>query len=54
MSTFNLLPSNVSKIESIAFTKNPETNTLKLKLFFNVDVIPPRTVSSAAIIDIAK
>lgn len=54
ISTFNFCPKNVSNIESIAFPKNPETKTFKLKFPFKKAVIPPNTESIAAIIAIAK
>ena len=53
MSTFNFSPKYVSKIDKIAFPKNPVTNVLKSKFPFIVAYIPPKTESNAATIDIA-
>ena len=54
MSTFNLLPKNVSKIDKIALPKKPVTKILKSKFPFRVELIPPNTESNAATIEIAK
>ena len=54
ISTFNLLPKYVSNIAVIAFIKNPDTKIFISKFFCRTDLIPPKTVSSAAIIAIAK
>ena len=54
MSTFNFCPNIVSKIARIALPKNPVMKIVRLKFFFRVATIPPKTESNAAIIAIAK
>ena len=54
MSTFSLIPNQVSNIANSAFPKNPVINTFKSNFSFRTETIPPNTESNDAIIAIAR